>query len=414
MSFQKKNAQQIISPSLLCPWKWDFEYKYNPNFDLGMGDWISEGADDEELLDMLGGKENEPTLEGKSSECVSGPSTKRQRLSLKLSKKAPLAESGNRFTAPVDEQTREKASEGLKPANTEASTRWAVKHFAVWAENRRRLVPDDPVPEGLLQCHDHAKVCKYLCLFVPATLRSLLSGLNRMLQSNKAPFSILDKHDTRFRDLFNTLDLVSSTLHREGVGAEKKSAPIIEVEHENLFWEKNLLGYSTPRTLQRAVFFYVGLHFALRGVQEQYDLVPHQFARFPPDASVYDSSVYYQYTEFILKNNQHRFKDVNLQNKVCRGMHKSILDTYLEKLPPNASYFYMHRLDRVPDKDKPWYSKQRVGINSMKEILSKLSSESGCGVRYTNHSLRATATTGMFSKGVPEKVIAEKTGHRSL
>ena len=85
-------------------------------------------------------------------------------------------------------------------------------------------------------------------------LRSLLSGLNRMLQTNKAPFSVLDKHDIRFRELFNTLGLVSSSLHREGIGADKKSTPIIEVEHENLFWEKKLLGYSTPRTLQRAVF----------------------------------------------------------------------------------------------------------------------------------------------------------------
>ena len=33
---------------------------------------------------------------------------------------------------------------------------------------------------------------------------------------------------------------------------------------------------------------------------------------------------------------------------------------------------------------------------------------------YTNHSLRATAMTRMFNQGVPEKVIAEKSGHRSL
>ena len=254
-------------------------------------------------------------------------------------------------------------------------------------------------------------------------LQLLLSGLNRMIQNNKAPFSVLDKHDIRFRELFNTLDLVSSTLHREGIGADKKSAPIIEVEHENLFWEKKLLGYSTPRTLQRAVFFYVGLHFVLRGVQEQYDLVPRQFSRFPPDASVYDSSVYYEYTEFISKNNQHRFKAVNMQNKVSRAYAQvdsercivKLLDTYFAKLPPNALYFYMRPLEKVPaDDSKPWYGKQRVGINTMKEVLSKLSLESGCGVRYTNHSLRATATTRMFSRGVPEKLIAEKTGHRSL
>ena len=242
MEFRKKNsAGQIISPSLLQPWKWDFEYEYNPDFDLGMGDWMSDSNNEDVLLDndLLFGKENER----ESSGLVAGPpSAKRQRLSLKLSgkKKAPLADSSNRFAAPVDKQTLEKASEGLKLGNTEANTRWAVKNFTAWAENRRSLVPDDPVPGDLLECHDHAKVCKYLCLFVletrkedggaypPATLRSLLSGLNRTLQSNKAPFSVLDKHDIQFHELFNTLDLVSSTLHREGIGADKKSAPIIE------------------------------------------------------------------------------------------------------------------------------------------------------------------------------------------
>ena len=32
----------------------------------------------------------------------------------------------------------------------------------------------------------------------------------------------------------------------------------------------------------------------------------------------------------------------------------------------------------------------------------------------TNHSLRATSATHMYRSGVPEKVIQERTGHRSL
>ena len=60
MEFWKKNsAEQIISPSLLRPWKWDFEYEYKQDFDLGLGDWISDGDND----DLLFGKENEPTSE---------------------------------------------------------------------------------------------------------------------------------------------------------------------------------------------------------------------------------------------------------------------------------------------------------------------------------------------------------------
>ncbi len=34
--------------------------------------------------------------------------------------------------------------------------------------------------------------------------------------------------------------------------------------------------------------------------------------------------------------------------------------------------------------------------------------------RYTNHSLRATSTTRLFASNVPERVIQEKTGHRSM
>ena len=52
--------------------------------------------------------------------------------------------------------------------------------------------------------------------------------------------------------------------------------------------------------------------------------------------------------------------------------------------------------------------------NKLKGIVPELSAKSGCVVHYTNHSLRATAMTRMFNKGVPEKVIAERSGHRSL
>ena len=422
MDSEQDAAKQVdaVSPRLLCRIEGTV---LDPRFDLGIG---AEWSEDSQVLEQ--DKEN------------SGPPAKRKRLALKLKKKvpvsAPISDANlSRFPEPVDEQVVQKAKDGLKPRNTEVSTQWAVTNFKEWARQRRERVPDDPVPEDLLQSHDPTQIVKYLCLYVletrkedgspypPATLRSLLSGINRVLQANKAPFSILDKHDLRFRELFNTLDVVSSNLHREGVGAHRKSAPVISVDHENLFWERGLLGYSTPRTLQRAVFFYVGLQFALRGVQEQYDLVPSQLCRFPADTSIYDSSVFYQYTELVSKNNQHRFKDVNMQNKTGRVYAQvdserclvKLLDKYLLKLPEGALHFYMRPLDKIPQEEsKPWFTKQRVGQNNLKEILPKLSVESGCGVRYTNHSLRATAATRMFSTGVPEKLIADKTGHRSL
>lgn len=126
-----------------------------------------------------------------------------------------------------------------------------------------------------------------------------MSGVNHVLQSNGAPFSVLDKADHRFRDLLKTLDTVSSELHKHGVGATKHSAEVIDPEHEDVFWEKGLLGFTTPKVLQHTVFFYVGLNFVLRGVQEWYELVLSQLIRIPDDRSIYNGTVYYDYVELV-------------------------------------------------------------------------------------------------------------------
>ena len=81
----------------------------------------------------------------------------------------------------------------------------------------------------------------------------------------------------------------------------KDCAKVIEPIHEDIFWQKGLLGFSRPKVLQRTVFFYVGLNFVSRGVQEQQDLIPSQFSCVLQDRSVYNTKVYYQYTKLPSK-----------------------------------------------------------------------------------------------------------------
>ena len=387
---------------------------------------------------------NDQSLLGddQSNDKPSGSVPKKPRLSLKLNRKskpAPLSDTTNtlgtsRFAEPVTDEYSEKAAKGVIPDTTEFNTRWAMKNFESWVKQRNERLPDDPVPLDLLESNDADEICKIMCLFVletrredgkpypPATIRSLLSGLNRMLRANKAPFSILDKGDSRFRPLLNTMDTISSDLHREGIGAERKSAGVITPEDEDKMWEDGALGLSPPKVLQHTVFFYMGLHFLLRGVQEQHMLVPAQLVREPCDTAVYHSTVYYRYTEFISKNNQHRFKDINLQNKVVRTFAQpdssrcvvKLLDLYLSHLPKDAPFLYMRPVDKAPTDGKPWFVNQRVGVNTLKSFVPRICGVAGFPKRYTNHSLRATGITRMFSAGVPEKIIAEKSGHRSL
>ena len=121
----------------------------------------------------------------------------------------------------------------------------------MWVTERNIRCPDDVIEEDILLCCSDTERASYvLRLFVlevrkqngehspPSALRSVLSGLNREFARNKIRFGILDKNDTCFLDLRQTLDTVNSQLHREGNGVATKHASILMIEDENLCWEK--------------------------------------------------------------------------------------------------------------------------------------------------------------------------------
>ena len=65
----------------------------------------------------------------------------------------------------------------------------------------------------------------------------------------------------------------------EGIGTVVKHAPVITAEEEDALWISNVLNDSSPLSLQRVVFFYVGKCFYLHGREEQRKLRLSQFVR---------------------------------------------------------------------------------------------------------------------------------------
>ena len=170
-------SRAVISPSLLKPeWSDLSKFSFNPAFSLGplYNEYISKCLDrmpDPSVL--LDDFEDEPIFSPSSE-----PPPKRSKLSLdrpRVSKPGcssasttvtkPLMEKTNtRFANPVSSPERAK---GVIPANTEASTRWAIKNFNPWAFNCSATGdPADVVPSDLLKSHDAALVCKWLCRYV--------------------------------------------------------------------------------------------------------------------------------------------------------------------------------------------------------------------------------------------------------
>ena len=94
--------------------------------------------------------------------------------------------------------------------------------------------------------------------------------------------------------------------------------------------------------------------------------------------------------------------------------HFAFLETYISKLPPVAfqkDWFYMKPLRHEPS--KPWYAAQPCGKNKLVGMVKSMFAMIGVSGK-TNHSLRATGASMMFQAGVPEKIVQERTGHRSL
>ena len=97
----------------------------------------------------------------------SPPPAKKKKLSLSLTKKARTSQSSaSRFAPPVSEVHYVEAAKGVVPMNTKKNNAWEERAFRAWVKERNKAMPPDPVPDGLLACHDSSIVSKYMRYFV--------------------------------------------------------------------------------------------------------------------------------------------------------------------------------------------------------------------------------------------------------
>ena len=358
------------------------------------------------------GKENEP------------PPAKRHCLSLKKPKP-------RRFKA-VSPRTLKKLATPNPPKNTQANTNWAMRNLTTWFEWHNRQEGAETCPDEVLSPSCSSKTLnQWLPVFVaetrnkdgkrypPKTLYSLLTGILRsMTLENPRYPNFLEKKSVDFVDFHRSLDNIFRKLREDGIGAGSRHAPTISIEEESLLWEKGVLNDSTPRGLLRAVFYYNGKNFILRGGQEHRDLKLSQLERLTnPDR--------YVYTENASKNRGGGLGQLSLEHKRVpvyasvtgeSKCHVRLLDKYISKLPTSAKQrdcFYLQPLSQASE-DKPWFSVQPCGKNYLAKMVPSMFSEAGIEEKKTNHSLRAAGVSQLFEAGVDEKLIQSRSGHRRL
>ena len=133
----------------------------------------------------------------------------------------------------------------------------------------------------------------------------------------------------------------------------------------------------------------------------------------------------YVYTEHGSKNRSGGLGQLHLENKVVHHFeipeagerdYVRILYLYLSKLPKAAfekDLFYVRPVS-VCKPDQPWYTSVPVGKNKLSSMVKTMCSLAGIEGNKTNHSLRSFGVSSMFEQQIPEKIIQERSGHRSL
>ena len=173
----------------------------------------------------------------------------------------------------------------IKP-NTQSNVNWAVSAYNRWRNERLEFneydygiyAADINQPDKL----ERANLNHALCHFIPEitkvngeafpgkTLYQLIVSLQKFLETKKRYWRLIEDRD--FRDVKTVLDNVMKERALMNLGLVSRQADLITYEMEQNLWSKHLLGDDTPDKLRTTCYFYLGLRFCLRSVQDHYGL----------------------------------------------------------------------------------------------------------------------------------------------
>jgi hypothetical protein len=237
------------------------------------------------------------------------------------------------------------------PKNSANSSKWAMNNLKEWLNEHNDKNPVK-CPISILSATCSKDVLnQWLCVYInetrnqngepypPKSIYALLCGILREMRIKNPLYpNFLKKDDPDFVTFHNTLDNVFKSLRSNGIGVSSSATEGLSNDDEGKLWDLGVLNVTTPLGLLRAVFFYCGKCFCLRGGAEHRNLALSQLERgHEPDK--------YIYQENSSKNRHGGIGQMRLEHKVVTIVANStqiprcpvyILDLYISKLPSQA------------------------------------------------------------------------------
>ena len=173
---------------------------------------------------------------------------------------------------------------------------------------------------------------------------SLLTGILRHMTTENPRYPNFLKKNPEFVNFHRSLNNLFRKLREEGVGAESKQTATT-VEEENMLLDKGILNTFSPKGLFRAVFYYNGKNFVLRGGQEHRKLQLSQTVNLTKQNQ-------YEYAENASKNRSGGLAQLHVVHKkvpICANptagehCHVYLLDKYFSKLQGRRSWSHRYR-----------------------------------------------------------------------
>ena len=333
-----------------------------------------------------------------------------------------------RFFETVSKKDVENLIQSTECKNTKKATAWDVRVWESWREERNTHRHDNmKIP--MLKNMSASELNGYLTSFVlearkkdkdeyPSSSVYLLAcGILRHLRDLEIyDMNFLSENDHRFVGFRKALDAKMKLLTAMGKGAVKKQADPLGPKEENILWESGQFGCENGQALLNTVYFYNCKLFGFRGRDEHRDLCVGQFT-FGKD----ETAKYVEFTGRASKTLKGGLKTRKLNMKQVRHYSSrndercivSIYEKYIAAIGGTDSPelpFYWKPLQGPGIR----FAKQVLGVKTLGLLTKRMCEAAKLPGQYTSHSGKRTCASTLYQKGVPEDMIMQRTGHRSV
>ena len=209
--------------------------------------------------------------------------------------------------------------------------------------------------------------------------------------------------DPRFMRSDQMFDAQLINLRRNGK-ENVTHKPAIEEGHLKQLKTSGVFSLSSPLSLLRNVWFHIVLFSCRRGREGQRALTTNTF-KFATDAAG---------RKFVTMAHDEASneKEARMYESAKSNDGYKALKLYLEKINPKCSAFFQYPKSNVRPEDNVWFEQRPWGVNTLANMMKKISEVAGLSTTYTNHGIRATAITLWSNAGVPNWHMSI-SGHRN-